>query len=98
MGAVPLPLEHGCYKAYALALQQQYEGLKHELGPKVASEARAAARAAIRQQTLAIAAEGLVRSMPLTAPRRSHTIPLTPTRSEERRVGKECRSRWSPYH
>ena len=23
---------------------------------------------------------------------------LTQTRSEERRVGKECRSRWSPYH
>ena len=23
---------------------------------------------------------------------------LIPTRSEERRVGKECRSRWSPYH
>ena len=22
----------------------------------------------------------------------------TPVRSEERRVGKECRSRWSPYH
>ena len=21
-----------------------------------------------------------------------------PQRSEERRVGKECRSRWSPYH
>ena len=21
-----------------------------------------------------------------------------PRRSEERRVGKECRSRWSPYH
>ena len=31
------------------------------------------------------------------------TIPANPTRvvvlrSEERRVGKECRSRWSPYH
>src|SRR5687768_18363401 len=24
--------------------------------------------------------------------------PLTFRRSEERRVGKECRSRWSPYH
>src|SRR3712207_7078530 len=24
--------------------------------------------------------------------------PTAPTRSEERRVGKECRSRWSPYH
>src|SRR5258708_40194421 len=23
---------------------------------------------------------------------------VTPIRSEERRVGKECRSRWSPYH
>ena len=23
---------------------------------------------------------------------------LAPSRSEERRVGKECRSRWSPYH
>ena len=23
---------------------------------------------------------------------------LNVTRSEERRVGKECRSRWSPYH
>src|SRR3989454_9854932 len=23
---------------------------------------------------------------------------LRPARSEERRVGKECRSRWSPYH
>src|SRR2546421_11743863 len=24
--------------------------------------------------------------------------PEPPLRSEERRVGKECRSRWSPYH
>ena len=26
------------------------------------------------------------------------TLPKTQPRSEERRVGKECRSRWSPYH
>ena len=26
------------------------------------------------------------------------TQTATFTRSEERRVGKECRSRWSPYH
>ena len=25
-------------------------------------------------------------------------VGLEATRSEERRVGKECRSRWSPYH
>ena len=26
------------------------------------------------------------------------TLTATVVRSEERRVGKECRSRWSPYH
>ena len=26
------------------------------------------------------------------------SIPVRLKRSEERRVGKECRSRWSPYH
>ena len=25
-------------------------------------------------------------------------LPMLILRSEERRVGKECRSRWSPYH
>ena len=25
-------------------------------------------------------------------------VTLNESRSEERRVGKECRSRWSPYH
>src|SRR5437667_4905534 len=38
-----------------------------------------------------------------TNPRRTaqHNHPLvlqTVSRSEERRVGKECRSRWAPYH
>ena len=28
----------------------------------------------------------------------SYCAEATDTRSEERRVGKECRSRWSPYH
>src|SRR3712207_8021165 len=39
---------------------------------------------------------GTVRGIPIWA------LPLAGmvvvTRSEERRVGKECRSRWSPYH
>ena len=30
--------------------------------------------------------------------RYEHTLGVMFTRSEERRVGKECRSRWSPYH
>ena len=29
---------------------------------------------------------------------RTHILVCVGVRSEERRVGKECRSRWSPYH
>src|SRR3712207_7894815 len=32
------------------------------------------------------------------APKRRTTPLALDARSEERRVGKECRSRWSPYH
>ena len=28
----------------------------------------------------------------------TETVEMCDDRSEERRVGKECRSRWSPYH
>ena len=38
----------------------------------------------------------------VTAQKREQSLQDVPivvtTRSEERRVGKECRSRWSPYH
>ena len=30
--------------------------------------------------------------------KKRHKGKLDRSRSEERRVGKECRSRWSPYH
>src|SRR2546422_10963096 len=40
---------------------------------------------------------GVVRVILERAPR-SRVIALGVVRSEERRVGKECRSRWSPYH
>src|SRR5215469_17852394 len=35
---------------------------------------------------------------PVVPSLRSLTGPVDLDRSEERRVGKECRSRWSPYH
>src|SRR2546422_3504345 len=47
--------------------------------------------------------QGSTRTAAIYDPRTSITTALTPlrparARSEERRVGKECRSRWSPYH
>ena len=38
----------------------------------------------------------IVNSRPAAAAKK--TLLLGLLRSEERRVGKECRSRWSPYH
>src|SRR5260221_3761056 len=35
---------------------------------------------------------------PATAAAADSQSSVPPSRSEERRVGKECRSRWSPYH
>src|SRR5256885_6945236 len=35
---------------------------------------------------------------PIGAADRAAAGPVAGVRSEERRVGKECRSRWSPYH
>ena len=37
---------------------------------------------------------GIVKSIAL----RREELEVDEIRSEERRVGKECRSRWSPYH
>src|SRR5258708_16997335 len=39
-----------------------------------------------------------VGSKPLVQRRQPRSISDYGRRSEERRVGKECRSRWSPYH
>src|SRR2546422_11476159 len=41
---------------------------------------------------------GLADDLTLMAWLRDHVWPAEAKRSEERRVGKECRSRWSPYH
>src|SRR5256885_9734102 len=38
------------------------------------------------------------RTMREMTPERWHQMVAANLRSEERRVGKECRSRWSPYH
>ena len=46
-----------------------------------------------------IGAQGVQFNTPdLPGERRWELADLVALRSEERRVGKECRSRWSPYH
>src|SRR2546430_5208457 len=65
---------------------------KSALCPSPSSRRKTASRASTR------------RSTPLKRGERDCGVGLSvvviqaPYRSEERRVGKECRSRWSPYH
>src|SRR3712207_8869658 len=39
-----------------------------------------------------------IKSIPIQNSGIAQVTSPKPSRSEERRVGKECRSRWSPYH
>src|SRR5579859_7572818 len=63
------------------------------VGNEIAARA-AAVLAAVRE----IEEIGRARGKILGSPLRLGVIPSIAPRSEERRVGKECRSRWSPYH
>ena len=49
-----------------------------------------------RRETRSVAALGIGEEATVAVTVRS--VSVRPMRSEERRVGKECRSRWSPYH
>src|SRR5256885_7941433 len=40
----------------------------------------------------------IIKTYPLRAAKAGEVLVKVTMRSEERRVGKECRSRWSPYH
>src|SRR3546814_11973276 len=64
-----------------------------DLGPDVAHQIRLTRLESFHRRAMGI---GLTRLLPARLQR------LGPSRSEERRVGKECvstcRSRWSPYH
>src|SRR2546430_1252055 len=75
------------------------EKILRALARKAQSEPTAAATALARakklRETLFALVTGIVSG---SAPPKTTLALLRQHRSEERRVGKECRSRWSPYH
>src|SRR5256885_2111936 len=93
----PSPLPPGNEDACNTPPRERKEGARHDcltLFPKrliadgVATEAEIEAIKGQVDEEVGVAAD-----MALASPQ-----PEPETRSEERRVGKECRSRWSPYH
>ena len=51
-----------------------------------------------RLTTFVASASGVIAGILMILVSMRYSSALTFYRSEERRVGKECRSRWSPYH
>ena len=83
----------GLFLVGALVGYRNFEA--ESLAPAVEDEAtNSADRGAPRVQPSVPEAPGQEESLDLIYRIRTET----PARSEERRVGKECRSRWSPYH
>ena len=74
----------------------------------MAAQVRANAAVAMAYQAMVTAcavAGGSIRNLLVTGEYQARAMAakltgaaMAPPRSEERRVGKECRSRWSPYH
>ena len=52
----------------------------------------------MKNYKIAVAGTGYVGLSIATLLSQHHKVTAVDIRSEERRVGKECRSRWSPYH
>src|SRR2546422_7929869 len=74
----------------ALPISSQRRRIRAEKGPTTNQYRRNRRRAA---ESVAWTRVSVARRVPPTGPSGTAQI-----RSEERRVGKECRSRWSPYH
>src|SRR5258706_7928857 len=70
-------------------------GVQHDTGRRLDRDRESVRNGVVDREELA-----LERAQPLGTPLgdRQRVRLDAPLRSEERRVGKECRSRWSPYH
>ena len=82
----------------AFALVRARDGLLEEIVEKPSAQAvqAAGAHALVSMNAFGFTAEIFTACRRISPSPRSE-LEIT-TRSEERRVGKECRSRWSPYH
>ena len=87
-------------------IRQSYYAAAHSgtaaqtAGGKAASNGASAARSGMEQavEKGKTAVSTAVNGIANFAKSNAHVLLIVGVRSEERRVGKECRSRWSPYH
>src|SRR3989475_8872661 len=95
VGRVIGDVDHGGRALGLVELVDADGGLRHRLMPPGARHVYGRPEG-IELELLERPANLLGRRLPPAAA--SHLVAGDLERSEERRVGKECRSRWSPYH
>ena len=87
-------------KAYADKMEKSIESLERELAAIRAGRATPAVLDRITEDYYGTPTP--INQMATVSVSEATNLLIQPwdrsTRSEERRVGKECRSRWSPYH
>ena len=76
-------------------------GISHKNAPLALREQLAADEGKVREILRDLVGGGVLREAVILSTCNRvevYGVADVPGRSEERRVGKECRSRWSPYH
>src|SRR3712207_2510503 len=89
-----LPFEEVC----RLASEWGYDGLELACWGDHLDVARAAEDDSYVEERLALLDKYGLKTWAISNHLHGQAVCDDPIRSEERRVGKECRSRWSPYH
>ena len=87
-------------KGYFYCAQQAVLKMFRKKSGVIINMSSVSSKFALPGQSVYSATKGAVNSMTQTMAKElaGYGIRVNAVRSEERRVGKECRSRWSPYH
>ena len=88
----------GARQPGAQAARSRRESVASVTPMRAAIEEPVHAAASVRPRATAVSTAGVRASAAATCDAEKVPLKLSGARSEERRVGKECRSRWSPYH
>ena len=98
------------YRSETLIIVEQQKVPEHYVVPNVAADLQQRLQSMTQQILSRTRLQGIIQTFHLytgeqgvadpesMVERMRQDIKIDLVRSEERRVGKECRSRWSPYH
>src|SRR2546422_9082153 len=91
-------LQEGIVKPCGPHQRTRRSGSVHALKTSARGASKTRSMTSVRSAVVAVGLVLAAMSPPLPLQLAQVVVQASEARSEERRVGKECRSRWSPYH